>query len=254
MALANTSPIYSKVGSVQGGITLTTASADYTGQGVANVIAFQADPTNGSFVQRLRFKALGTNVATVARIYLNEGTLNLAAAISAVSGTPTGTPSTSGGTMQAGNYFAKIQAVDQWGGGTAMSTETASVAVTGTTGSITWNWTAVTGAAYYRIFVGPVTGGQVIYFTSTTNSYVQTTATINPTSNTPAQGNPSDFLTQNLFYGEISLPATTASATASTSDIDYPMNFAIPPGWHIIVGLGTTVAAGWVVTTVGGLY
>jgi len=256
MALANTSPIYSKVGSVQGGITLTTAANDYTGQSINNSIVFQADPTNGSFVQRLRFKAAGaTGTATVARIYLNEGTLNLASPLSAVSGTPTGTPSTSGGTLQAGTYFAKIQAVDQWGGGTAMSTETASVSVTGTTGSIAWAWTAVTGAAYYRIFVGPVTGGQVIYFTSTTNSYTQTTATINPTSNTPAQGNPSDFLTQNLFYGEISLPnIASASATAAQADIDYPMNFALPPGWHVVVGLGTTVTGGWIVTGLGGLY
>ena len=251
---ANSSPIYSRLGSVQGGITLTTQAADYTGQNINNVVAFQADPTNGSFVQRLRFKALGTNVATVARIYINEGNLNLASSVSAVSGTPTGTPSTTGGTLLSGTYFAKIQAVDQWGAGTAMSTETASVSVTGPTGSITWNWTAVTGVAFYRIFVGPVTGGQVIYFTSTTNSFTQTTATINVTTNTPLQGNPTDFLTQNLFYGEISLPATTVSTSLATPDIDYTMNLALPPGWHIVVGLGTTVAAGWVVTTVGGLY
>jgi hypothetical protein len=252
---ANASPIYSRVGSTQGGIILLTAANDYNGQNINNVIAFQSDPTNGSFVQRLRFKAIGsTTSATVARIYLNEGNLNLAATITAVTGTPTGTPSTTGGILLSGTYFAKIQAVDQYGAGTAMSTETASVSVTGPTGSIAWAWAAVTGAAFYRIFVGPVTGGQVIYFTSTTNSFTQTTATINVANNTPSQGNPSDFLTQNLFYGEISLPVVTASATAATPDIDYPMNLALPPGWHIVVGLGTTVTAGWVVTTIGGLY
>lgn len=254
MALVNNSPIYSKVGDIQGGVTLTTASTDYTGQGILNRIVWQADPTNGGFLQRLRFKALGTNVATVARMYINEGTLNLASPLSAVSGTPTGTPSSSGGTLATGAYFAKIQAVDQWGGGTAMSTETASVSVTGPTGSIAWAWTAVTGAVKYRIFVGPVTGGQVIYFESTTNSFTQTTATIVPSSNTPLQGNPDDFLTQNLFIGEISLPATTQTSTAATVDVDYPLNIAMPPGYHIVVGLATTVAAGWVVTGFGGKY
>ena len=255
MALANTSPIYSRVGSTQGGVTLTTAAADYTGQGILNSIVFQADPTNGSYIQRLRFKAVGaTTSATVARIYLNEGTLNLATTLTAVSGTPTGTPSTTGGTLLAGNYFAKIQAVDQWGGGTAMSTESASVPTTGATGSIAWAWTAVTGAAFYRIFVGPITGGQVLVFTSTTNSFTQTTATITATSNTPAQGNPSDYLSQNMFYGEISLPIVAATASAATVEVDYMMNLALPPGWHIVVGLGTTVTAGWQVTGIGGLY
>lgn len=255
MASANTSPIYSRVGSVQGGAILTTAANDYTGQGILNTIVFQADPTNGSYIQRLRFKAVGaTTSATVARIYLNEGTLNLATTLTAVSGTPTGTPSSSGGTLLSGNYFAKIQAVDQWGGGTAMSTETASVAVTGPTGSITWNWTAVTGAAKYRIFVGPITGGQVLVFESSTNSYVQTTATVVVTSNIPAQGNPSDFLTQNMLYGEISLPIVAASTSAATVELDYMMNVAIPPGWHVVVGLGTTVTNGWQVIGIGGLY
>lgn len=137
----NTTPIYSKVGAIGGigGTTLTTAAADYTGVSTNNKSFFTADATNGGFVQRLRFKAIGTNVATVARIYINNGSANTSAA-------------------------------------------------------------------------------------------------------------------NNVFYGEISLPATTASATASTSDIDYPLNFALPAAYQLYVGLGTTVAAGWVVSTVAGAY
>lgn len=60
--------------------------------------------------------------------------------------------------------------------------------------------------------------------------------------------------TNNVFYGEVSLPATTVSTTAATVDIDYPMNFALPAGWRIYVGLGAAVAAGWVVTPIGGKY
>jgi hypothetical protein len=58
----------------------------------------------------------------------------------------------------------------------------------------------------------------------------------------------------NTFYGEISLPATTAIATAATVEIDYPLGFAIPAGFRIYVGLGTAVAAGWVCTPIAGKY
>lgn len=243
---ANTDPIYSKKGRVEGSSVLTAAANDYTGNGINNVIVFEADTTNGSFIQRLRFKALGTNVATVARIFINNGFSKLVSAVSAVAGTPSGTPSASGGTLASGTYFAKIYAVDQWGGVSAASTESASVSVTGPTGSIAWAWTGSTGAASYIILVGPVTGGQVALFTSTTNSFNQT-----------APGSPgfeSDIINNNYFYGEVSLPATTASATAGTVDIDYPMNFALAPNQSIVVGLGTAVSAGWVATVIGGDY
>jgi hypothetical protein len=247
MALPNNAPIYSRQADVDGSSVFTTAAADYTGQGANNSIIFKADTTNGGFVQRLRFKALGTNVATVARIYINNGFLRSATSLAAVVGTPTGTPSTTGGTLQAGNYFAKIYAVDQWGGTTAASTESAAVAVTGTTGSIAWAWAAVTGAVSYIITVGPVTGQQITQFTSTTNSYSQTIP--------GSPGFEGDFTANNnYFYGEVTLPATTAIATASTVDIDYPMNFPLMPGQNIVVGLGTTVAAGWVITTIAGSY
>ena len=58
----------------------------------------------------------------------------------------------------------------------------------------------------------------------------------------------------NTFFGEMSLPATTAINTAATADIDYPMNFALNPAFTIWVGLGTTVAASWICTAVGGKY
>lgn len=140
----NTDPVYSIAGSVTNNNTtgmnqlITAASTDYTGIDTDNSLVFTAG-ANGSFVQRLRFKAGGTNIATVARIFINNGT-----------------------------------AV-----GTA---------------------------------------------------------------------------TNNTFYGEQPLPATTAIATTSTVDIDYPLNFAIPAGFRLYVGLATAVAAGWVVTPIAGNY
>jgi hypothetical protein len=60
----------------------------------------------------------------------------------------------------------------------------------------------------------------------------------------------------NTFYGEISLPATTAITTAATVDIDYPMNFALPAGYRIVIGISatTTLASGWVPTVIAGSY
>jgi hypothetical protein len=137
---ANSSPIFSRLGDIGFTTTnLTAAAATYTGANANDQLCFTADITNGGYVQRLRFKAVGTNVATVARIYLNNGSTNLTAA-------------------------------------------------------------------------------------------------------------------NNTFYGEVSLPAITATNTAATVDIDYPMNLALPPGWRIYVGIATAVAAGWNVTVIAGAY
>lgn len=142
---ANKAPIYSIQGDLSSDSattmapTFTTAAADYTGATAThNKLVFTAG-ANGGFIQRLRFKAIGTNTASVARIFINNGSANTTAA-------------------------------------------------------------------------------------------------------------------NNSFYGEVSLPATTAIATAATVEIDYPMNFALPPNWRIYVGIGTTVAAGWVCTPVAGEY
>lgn len=141
----NIDPIYSKVGSLANNGTtgmnqlVTTASNDYTGIGANYSLIFTADATNGSFVQRIRFKPGGTNIASVARIIINNG-----------------------------------------------------------------------------LTVGTATN--------------------------------------NMFYGELSLPATTAIANAATVELDYPMGFALPASWRLYFGLGTTVSAGWVATVIAGNY
>lgn len=141
----NYDPIYSRVGDVtKDGATgmnqlVLLAANDYTGAGANNSLVWTADATNGGFIQRLRFKPGGTNVATVARIFINNGSANATA-------------------------------------------------------------------------------------------------------------------TNNTFYGEVSLQATTAIATAATIDMDYPLNFALPAGFRIFVGYGTATAAGWAVTPISGKY
>ena len=140
----NTTPIFSRIGAIglNAGATIGTAVVtDYNGTGANNAVIFTADASNGGFIQRLRFKALGTNAASVARIYFNNGSVNTTAA-------------------------------------------------------------------------------------------------------------------NNTFYGEVSLPATTAILTAATVDVDYPLNVALPPGHRIVVGISATtaLASGWSVTTIAGSY
>jgi hypothetical protein len=69
-------------------------------------------------------------------------------------------------------------------------------------------------------------------------------------------GSTNTTATNNTFYGEISLPATTASTTAATVDIDYPLNFALPAGYRIVIGISaaTTLASGWTPTVIAGAY
>lgn len=144
----NTAPIYAIQGDVSSNDgttmapTLTTAAADYTGISANNLLVFTADATNGGIVRGLFFAPLGTNTASVARIYLNNGSVNT---------------------------------------------------------------------------------------TATNNSYI----------------------------GGFSLPGTTATNVAAEISFFYPFpngGVALPPGFRIFVGLGTTVAAGWRVTPVGGQY
>jgi hypothetical protein len=141
---ANTKPIYSNQGEVSNNAgtgmnqLITAAANDYTGIDADVSKVFTAG-ANGSYLRRLRFKAGGTNVATVARVYINNGS--------------------------------------------------------------------------------------------------------DPT-----------VATNNTLYGEVTLPATSASSSAATADIDYNMDLALPANFRIYVGLATAVAAGWVVTPVGGRY
>lgn len=74
---ANTAPIFSLIGDVQWG-TISAANTAKDGTGTV-VTAFTADATNGGFIQKLRFSPLGTNIATVARIFINNGSTNATA-------------------------------------------------------------------------------------------------------------------------------------------------------------------------------
>lgn len=73
---ANTSPIYTLKGKLEWCPTvINAANTAKDGTGVVNTIV-TADATNGSFIQKIKFRPAGTNVATVARIFINNGLTN----------------------------------------------------------------------------------------------------------------------------------------------------------------------------------
>jgi len=74
---ANTAPIYSKGGNVDWG-TVNTANTAKDGTGTV-VTVFTADTTNGGRCEYLRVRAAGTNVATVLRVFINNGSTNATA-------------------------------------------------------------------------------------------------------------------------------------------------------------------------------
>lgn len=75
---AGTQPIYVSRPKVYWSNTITAANItkDLT-TGTLNPPIFQANTANGSFVDHIRARATGTNVASVARIFLNNGSNTL---------------------------------------------------------------------------------------------------------------------------------------------------------------------------------
>jgi len=69
----------------------------------------------------------------------------------------------------------------------------------------------------------------------------------------------------NTLFAEVSLPSTTLSEVAALALVEIPNNNAtspdttgfpivLPAGYKLNITIGTTVAAGWAVTAVGGKY
>lgn len=110
---------------------------------------------------------------------------------------------TSGGTLAAGTYRAKITAVNSRGE-TIGSNEQSQV-TTGAVSTITWNWAAVTGATGYRVYVtavGGATNSEVFLanVTAPTVTYVQT-APVTAGGATPPTSNTANVTTTKTFGG-----------------------------------------------------
>jgi hypothetical protein len=80
---ANTSPIFSNLGSIQWSApALTTASTAKDGTGTVTTVftGNAAGNAAGNFLQKIIARPLGTNVATVLRVFVNNGAANTTAA------------------------------------------------------------------------------------------------------------------------------------------------------------------------------
>lgn len=88
--MANTNPIYTGTPDVQWGsgadgnggtanTPLKTQNTAMDGTGTVYTV-FTADATNGGFVRGIRLKAAGTNIASVLRVFINNGSTNATAA------------------------------------------------------------------------------------------------------------------------------------------------------------------------------
>jgi len=273
----NQSPIFSRVGDVQGAVLMlnpvAATATGYTGADANTYTIYQADSTNGGFVQRVRVKFNNANPANVLRLWMTQGGTGHLVANTTAPQTPTGVVSATSGTMFPGVYYAKVQAIDAFGQPGAFSTEISNT-VPATGNNITWGWSApattTSGISSYRLIIGVgFTNSQQFYIANVSGtSYTQTNSYFNGPSSANASiiggflgpyssgatiSNTALTLNTTLI-GEISLPAVSVSATAAVVDIDYPLNIAFPPGAKLVAGIGTTTANGYIVTAVAGKY
>ncbi len=115
--------------------------------------------------------------------------------------------------------------------------------------------TDLTSGTSYLVFTADSTNGgyaQKIRFravTGTGNNNIATVARI-WINNGATTGTASN----NILYDEISLAATTGSATSALAVYELPLNIALPPGYRLYLTLGTTVSAGYYSTVIAGKY
>jgi hypothetical protein len=122
-------------------------------------------------------------------------------------------------------------------GGTAGPVKTGNAAVDGTAGTTTV-FTAGANGSYLQ---------RIRFRAAGTNVATVARVYIN-------NGSSSATNTNNAFWDEITLAATTASSVAALQTYELPLNFPVAAGYKILISLGTTVAAGYTGTLIGGDY
>jgi hypothetical protein len=78
MAVGNTKPIFSSVGAAEFAPAILTANTAKDGTGTVSTV-FTADATYGSWVEDIVAQPIGTNTASVARVFINNGSTNATA-------------------------------------------------------------------------------------------------------------------------------------------------------------------------------
>ncbi|MET0604185.1 MAG: putative phage tail protein [Baekduia sp.] len=141
-------------------------SAIFT-QGTLPVTYFDGDSTGYEW-SGTAHQSASRKVSTVPANTIRV-TLPFAAALAAPAG-PSATPATTGGTLAAGTWHYKLTTYNSFGETTATADFTG--VTTGSTGKNTLAWTAVAGAAGYRIYRGTSSSNHTLIDDVTTNGYV----------------------------------------------------------------------------------
>lgn len=112
----------------------------------------------------------------------------------------------------------------------------------------------LTAGTSYLVFTADATnGGYLQYIRVKNDGTATTTATvmrfwIN-------NGSTTGTATNNILFGEMTIPAITISAVAATPELDYPMELPLPAGYRIYVTVETDPGAtNLMATGVGGKY
>lgn len=248
------------VGPIKTGNTTRNGTA-----GITTVLTSDAD--FGTFAYRLRLVSAGTNVASVCRVFLNNGLSSAtpenniliaeaelpATTITEIDDLPPiviplniQVPKgwkinlTIGTTVAAGWYasvLAKINPAFASPSATFGTIATANTAKDGT-GTVVTMFTATNANQGYP--------NKLRFCPLGTNVATVARIFIN-------NGQTNATATNNSLYKEITLPATTLTETAAQTEqeIDFD-NLQLPAGYKLNVTLGTTVAAGFAMTCLGG--
>lgn len=75
---ANTSPIFTRRPNITWASGITAANTAKDGTGTVDTI-FTADATEGSYLEKIKIRPKGTNVASVLRVFINNGSTNATA-------------------------------------------------------------------------------------------------------------------------------------------------------------------------------
>lgn len=67
-------------------------------------------------------------------------------------------------------------------------------------------------------------------------------------------GSTNATIANNIFWDEVTIPATTVATNAAIPVTEIGLGFGLPAGFKINVALGTTVAAGYFISVIGGDY
>ena len=276
-----TLPLFIQQPMLQWSNTISTNNSTKDGTGITfEQPLVTGNIQNGTYVDYVRYRALGTTFATVARIFLNNGGVTSNAVNNSLIAEMTLPGQTWSETISIPEYtqFLKlsipaghnvytclantVNTVSGWditaigghyglppGGSVPIFVRTPKIFFSNNI--ITQNQTRFGGGTLALVYQSNSGNGSYLDHirakAAGTNAITVGRVWI---FNGGIQGQANNY----TLFTEVSLPAITLSEVASTQDVPIPMKIGLPPNYNVYVTIGTTVAAGWAFTGVGGDY